>query len=203
MDAVHADLTRTESCRRTRVGFETEGRADAQQPGTELAMTSFENVVMIGRPRDEVFAFLADLEKVPRWNPAIEGTMKATYRPVRVGTTYRQVRSAPKRSEESFEITRVRPPACDRGRHRALPGPDRLRAGNRPGGDAIDELGGAPPPIISRVMVPLAASQIRAAVASNLEPRTAEKAPRGHATPHLGPDGSCPVPAARMMRGLP
>jgi hypothetical protein len=27
---------------------------------------------MIGRPQDEVFAFLADLENDPRWNPAIE-----------------------------------------------------------------------------------------------------------------------------------
>lgn len=34
-----------------------------------MAMTSFENVVMIGRPRDEAFAFLADLENVPPWNP--------------------------------------------------------------------------------------------------------------------------------------
>lgn len=73
-------------------------------------MTSFENVVMIGRLRDEVFAFLADLENVPRWNPAIEGTMKTTYVPVRVGTTYRQVRSAPKKSKESFEITAFDPP---------------------------------------------------------------------------------------------
>jgi hypothetical protein len=64
---------------------------------------------MIGRPQDEVFAFLADLENDPRWNPAIEAD-EDNIRPVRVGTTYRQVRSAPKRSEESFEITAFDPP---------------------------------------------------------------------------------------------
>ena len=40
--------------------------------------TSFENVVEIRLPREEVFAFLSDLENVPRWNAAIEVTRKSS-----------------------------------------------------------------------------------------------------------------------------
>lgn len=120
-----------------------------------------------------------------------------------MGTTYRQVRSAPKRSEESFEITAFDPPRllvieADIGPFQARIGyaletvPEATRL------TVWVEL--EPPPLISRVMVPLAASQIRAAVASNLE--RLKGSSRTHDTP-LGPDGSCPVPAARMMRGLP
>lgn len=135
-------------------------------------MTSFENVVVIRRSREEVFAFLADLENVPRWNPAIEGTMKTSRGLVGVGTTYRQVRSAPKRGEESFEVIAFDPPRRfmiegEIGSFRARIGyalevvPEATRLTN------WVEL--EPSSIISRVMVPLAASQIRAAVASNLE----------------------------------
>ena len=49
-------------------------------------------------------AFLADLENVPRWNPAIEATRKTTPGPVGVGTTYRQVRASPRRTDEEFEV---------------------------------------------------------------------------------------------------
>ncbi len=65
----------------------------------------FVNEVEIDRPVDEVFAFLADFENVPRWNYAIEETIKVSQGPVVVGTVYRQVRSIPRRAEESFEVT--------------------------------------------------------------------------------------------------
>lgn len=35
-------------------------------------MEAFENAVTIRRPPDDVFAFLADFDNVPRWNHAIE-----------------------------------------------------------------------------------------------------------------------------------
>ena len=72
-------------------------------------METFENTVTIRRPADEVFAFLADFENVPRWNYAIEKTKKASPGPVGVGTTYRQTRSIPGRSEEGFEVTVFEP----------------------------------------------------------------------------------------------
>ena len=69
----------------------------------------FENAVTIRRPAEDVFAFLADFENVPRWNHAIESTTKTSPGPVGVGSTYRQVRSEPKRSEEGFEVTAFEP----------------------------------------------------------------------------------------------
>jgi hypothetical protein len=43
------------------------------------------------------------------WNYAIEKTRKASPGPVGVGTTYRQTRSIPSRSEEGFEVTVFEP----------------------------------------------------------------------------------------------
>lgn len=135
-------------------------------------MTGFENVVVIERPRDEVFAFLADFENVPRWNPAIEVTWKTSPSSVGVGSTYRQVRVAPKRSEESFEVTGFDPPRRlliegQIGHFRAQIGYSLEKAAEATRLTNWVEL--EPPSIISLVVVPLAASQIRAAVASNLE----------------------------------
>lgn len=69
----------------------------------------FVNAVEIERPVEEVFAYLADFENVPAWNYAIESTTKLSEGPVRLGTTYRQVRRIPRRSEESFEVTVFEP----------------------------------------------------------------------------------------------
>lgn len=56
-----------------------------------------------------VFAYLADFEKVPRWNYAIAETRKVSEGPVGVGTEYRQVRSIPSPSEETFRVTEFEP----------------------------------------------------------------------------------------------
>jgi carbon monoxide dehydrogenase subunit G len=72
-------------------------------------MASFENTVTIQRPVEDVFTFLADFENVPKWNYAILETTKVSPGPVGVGTTYRQTRSAPSRSEEAFEVTVFEP----------------------------------------------------------------------------------------------
>ncbi len=72
-------------------------------------MASFENTVIIQRSVEDVFAFLADFENVPRWNYAIVETRKVSPGPVGVGTTYRQTRSVPRRSEEGLEVTVFEP----------------------------------------------------------------------------------------------
>ena len=69
----------------------------------------FVNAVEIECPVGEVFSFLADFENVPRWNYAIVETRKVSPGPVGVGTTYRQIRSLPRRSEESFEVSAFEP----------------------------------------------------------------------------------------------
>ena len=72
-------------------------------------MQTFENTVTIQRPAEEVFAFLADFENIPKWNYAIDETHKISAGPVGVGTRYRQTRSVPGRSVEGFEVTVFEP----------------------------------------------------------------------------------------------
>ena len=74
-------------------------------------MTAFSNVVEIGCERDEVFAYLSDLENVPAWNWAIDSTERITPGPPRVGTRYHQRRSVPRPASETVEITELVPPA--------------------------------------------------------------------------------------------
>ena|SRR6266508_1037628 len=69
----------------------------------------FSNTITIDRSRHDVFEFLADLENVPKWNYAIVETRKTSDEPVHVGTTYRQVRSLPSRSEETLQVTELEP----------------------------------------------------------------------------------------------
>ncbi len=59
-------------------------------------METFENTVTIQRPAEDVFAFLADFENIPRWNYAIAATKKTSPGPVGVGTT--SARPAPYRA---------------------------------------------------------------------------------------------------------
>jgi hypothetical protein len=79
-------------------------------------VTTFENTVLIARPIEDVFAFLSDLENVPKWNYAIVETRKVSEGPIGVGTTYQQVRSRNRQLlwiARSWMITR-RPPELAR-----------------------------------------------------------------------------------------
>jgi uncharacterized protein YndB with AHSA1/START domain len=69
----------------------------------------FVNWIIIDRPRSDVFSFVADLENTPRWNHAIAESIRITNGPIRVGTTYRQVRVLPRRVVEEVEITDFQP----------------------------------------------------------------------------------------------
>jgi carbon monoxide dehydrogenase subunit G len=134
-------------------------------------METFENTVTIHRPAEEVFAFLADFENVPRWNYAIEKTRKASPGPVGVGTAYRQTRSIPSRSEEGFEVTAFEP--GKRLAVRGQIGPFRARisylleaaaGGTRLTNDvALD-----PSPGVLGLAARLATPRVKAAVAENL-----------------------------------
>ena len=72
-------------------------------------MIRFSNTIEIGRPPEEVFAYLADLEHTPEWNWAITSTRKLTLGPVAVGSRYRQTRSVPRPAVEMLEVTRLDP----------------------------------------------------------------------------------------------
>ena len=74
-------------------------------------MDRFQNTVTIARTTDEVFAFLADLRNIPKWNYAIARTVQTSPGPAGVGATYRQTRTIPRPSEESLQITVFEPPS--------------------------------------------------------------------------------------------
>ena len=64
----------------------------------------FTNTITIDRPKDSVFAYLADLENLPSWNYAIQQTRKVSAGPVAVGSLFHQVRNVPVHREESLEV---------------------------------------------------------------------------------------------------
>jgi hypothetical protein len=74
-------------------------------------MATFQNTVTIARPTNEVFAFLADFGNIPAWNYAIARTVQTSPGQAGVGATYRQTRTIPRSSEESFEIIDFAPPS--------------------------------------------------------------------------------------------
>jgi uncharacterized protein YndB with AHSA1/START domain len=132
----------------------------------------FRNTLTIRRPIEEVFAFLADFENVPRWNHAIESTTKTSPGPVGVGSSYRQIRLEPSRSEEGFEVTVFEP-----GSRLAIDGeigPFHVRVDYR-----LEPIEGAtrlindvelqPSSAVSKLLAPFAGSKIKAAVAENLD----------------------------------
>ena len=135
-------------------------------------MATFENTVTIRRAVEDVFAFLADVENIPTWNHAIVEMKKTSPGPVGVGTTYRQLRSVPSRSEEGFQVTAFEPSSRlevhgDIGPFTATisyllaPTDHGTRLTN------VVDLESAPGPL--RLLAPLAASRVKTAVAANLD----------------------------------
>lgn len=131
----------------------------------------FTNTLTIDRPQDAVFAYLADLENLPRWNYAIQQTRKVSSGPVGVGSRYHQVRTVPEHREESLEVTEY-----DAGRALTIRGtlnslPAELSYALEPDGRAtvltntVDLATRGPLTLVA----PLATRQVRSAVAANLE----------------------------------
>ncbi len=69
-------------------------------------MIEFENTIRIDRPVAEVFAFLANLENLPKWNYYILEVTKISGGPVRRGTMYHQVRAS---DEQDLVIAELEP----------------------------------------------------------------------------------------------
>lgn len=134
-------------------------------------MAAFVNTVIIDRPAAEVFAFLADFRNLPAWNYAIQETIKTSPGPVGVGSTYRQVRSVPRRSEEGFVVTVFEP--VSRVEIQGQLGPFWTRASYllEPAGRAtrlVNEMNIEAPSALRRLVASLAVSQVKVAVAGNL-----------------------------------
>lgn len=69
----------------------------------------FTNSLTIAAPPSKVFSYISDLKNIPEWNYAIESTTQTSSGPVGEGTTYRQVRTIPRRAEENITITTYQP----------------------------------------------------------------------------------------------
>ena len=69
-------------------------------------MIEFENTIRIDRPVAEVFAFLSDLENIPKWNYYVLKVTKLSNGPIGIGTIYHQVR---KTDEQDLRITELDP----------------------------------------------------------------------------------------------
>jgi uncharacterized protein YndB with AHSA1/START domain len=135
------------------------------------AMASFENAVTIRRPVEDVFAFLADFENVPKWNYAIVETTKVSPGPAGVGTTDRQIRSAPSRSEEAFEVTVFEPASRLEVQGRLGPFTARVSYLLKPTGSGTRltntvDLGSSG---LLTLVAPVATSRVKHAVAANLD----------------------------------
>jgi len=78
-----------------------------RERGRTLGVMKFTNTITIDRPVADVFAYVADLENLPRWNYAIQQTRMVSPGPVGVGTRYHQVRTVPTRQEESLEVVEL------------------------------------------------------------------------------------------------
>jgi uncharacterized protein YndB with AHSA1/START domain len=135
-----------------------------------VAAAHFTNTVTIDRPTVDVFAFVADPENVPKWNHAIVETRKTSDGPVGVGTTYRQIRSLPTRSEETLEVTELEP--ARRFAVRGELGPfvgtlayDLEDVDGRTRLTNTADLGGRG---LMKLATPIAAGRVREAVAANL-----------------------------------
>ena len=74
-------------------------------------MTRFETTVAIARPRDAVFAYLADPRHLPAWNSAVESVVPLTRRHARHGRPLRDAAPAShRRRDNELEIVTLRPP---------------------------------------------------------------------------------------------
>jgi hypothetical protein len=130
----------------------------------------FTNTVTVTRAPVDVFAFLATFENIPQWNYAISRTWKVSEGPVGIGSAYRQERTVPSHSEETFEVTEYDPDG--RLAIEGTLGPFAARLTYR-----LDRIGDATlitndvdlsPTGLSRLVAPLAANRIKSSVAANL-----------------------------------
>jgi uncharacterized protein YndB with AHSA1/START domain len=77
----------------------------------------FRGTVVVDRPVEEVFAFLADGTNDPKFSPRVQEIAKTTDGPVGVGTVYAStVKDAGLKTKREFEYTEFEPPTKIRWR---------------------------------------------------------------------------------------
>jgi hypothetical protein len=134
-------------------------------------LMEFSNTITIERSRPDVFEFVSDLENVPKWNYAIAETRKVSEGPVDIGTTYRQFRSLPSRSEETLEVVQLDPDRrfAVRGDLGPLRGTLSYEFEEVGGSTRLTNRAELEGRGIARLAAPIASGRVRNAVAENLE----------------------------------
>ena len=131
----------------------------------------FHNTIVINKSQKEVFAYLAQLENLPKWNYAIRQTVKTAPGPVGTGSTYTQTRSLPRPMEEHLQITQFQPDTLlvVDGGFGAFTGSSAYTL--RQVSDGVTELTNevdlVPPPAL-KLIAPVVKAQVRQAVMANL-----------------------------------
>ncbi len=69
-------------------------------------MIDFENTIVIARPVEEVFNFIADFENVPKWNYYVSKVTRTSGTSMNEGTTYHQVRRS---DQQDFQVVDYTP----------------------------------------------------------------------------------------------
>lgn len=134
-------------------------------------LMEFSNTITIERSLPDVFEFVSDLENVPKWNYAIAETRKVSEGPVDIGTTYRQFRSLPSRSEETLEVVQLDPDRrfAVRGDLGPLRGTLSYEFEEVGGSTRLTNRAELEGRGIAKLAAPIASGRVRNAVAENLE----------------------------------
>jgi uncharacterized protein YndB with AHSA1/START domain len=140
----------------------------------------FTNTITIDRQPAAVFAYLADLENLPRWNYAISETGRITAGPVDVGSRYLQTRTIPVHSDESLEVIEFDPHRrlTIRGSLSSFPAQISYTLRSEGNATTLTNTVDLQPPRPLSLLAPIATHRIKSAVAANLEvlKRTLERA---------------------------
>jgi uncharacterized protein YndB with AHSA1/START domain len=83
-------------------GWREDGSHEHQHGLGGARFIRFEQAIDIGRPIEEVFAYLADFTNIPRWNYYVENVRQLTPGQVGVGTTFEQQRRT---DRQRYEVT--------------------------------------------------------------------------------------------------
>lgn len=130
----------------------------------------FTNTITIERPPTTVFAYLANLENLPRWNYALAETRQLTPGPPGVGTRYRQIRTIPVHTEESLEIIELVPhrKLTVQGALNSLPAILTYTLDATDGTTTLTNTVDIRPPRALSLVAPIALGRVKSAVAANL-----------------------------------
>ncbi|MFI5693406.1 SRPBCC family protein [Kribbella sp. NPDC051586] len=130
----------------------------------------FTNTITIDRPPATVFAYLLNLENIPRWNYALSETRQLTPGPPAVGTRYVQTRTIPVHKEESLEIVELIPDQklTVQGTLTSFPAVLSYTLDAADGGALLTNTVDLQLPGPLKLLTPIALGRIKSAVAANL-----------------------------------